>query len=91
MEKTKNFNFDYTILYILYDALEWFVKRFCHNCRAYKSVSDGFESDHKLVAMSCHFPSKKARKEIFQKKIPSPHCDIKVLKCDSGVADRFSI
>ena len=40
--------------------------------------------------MSCHFPSKKARKEIFQKKIPSPHCDIKVLKRDSGVADRYS-
>ena len=40
--------------------------------------------------MSCHFPSKKARKEIFHKKIRSPHCDIKVLKRDSVVVDRYS-
>ena len=25
---------------------EWFAKRFCSNCRVYRSISNGFDSDH---------------------------------------------
>ena len=46
-----------------YILCEWFVKRFCNNCRVYRSVSQGFQSDHKAVVMNCTFPCKKEIKK----------------------------
>ena len=47
---------------------EWFIQRFCTNCRVYTSASIGFDSDHKVVVMDCAFPSKRSRQVIFRKK-----------------------
>ena len=46
-----------------YILCEWFVKRFCNNCRVYRSVSQGFQSDNKAVVMNCTFPCKKEIKK----------------------------
>ena len=73
-----------------YILCEWFVKRFSVNCRVYRSVSGDFESDHRIVVMTCDFPSKKSRKEIFKKKKQSNRCNIKALKYDPVVVELYS-
>ena len=74
-----------------YILCEWFVKRFCSNCRVYRSISDGFDSDHKVVVMNCAFPSRKTRKEIFQKKEVSTSCNVKLLKRDQTIMEQYSV
>ena len=73
-----------------YILCEGFIRRFSNNCRVYNSVSDGFESDHRVVVMDCSFPSKRQRKLIFhpRKSILSPN--IKSLRRDENVANIYS-
>ena len=74
-----------------YILSEWFVMRFSHNCRGYRSVSDGFHSDHKDVVMDCTFPSRKSRKQIFQKKKGiGKVIDIKYLSNDKNTIKCYS-
>ena len=40
--------------------------------------------------MSCAFPSKRTRKQIFQKKKSSPICDIKFLKKEESIIKKYS-
>ena len=40
--------------------------------------------------MTCAFPSKRTRKQIFQKKKSSPICDIKFLKKDESIIKKYS-
>ena len=72
-----------------YILCEWYIKRFCINCQVYRSVSDGFDSDHKVVVMTCDFPSKKMRREVFHKKEKSNNCNIKVLKYDATMVELY--
>ena len=60
------------------------------NCRVYRSVSDGFDSDHKIVVMTCDFPSMKLRREVFHMKEKSNNCNIKVLKHDATMVELYS-
>ena len=73
-----------------YIFCEGFIRRFSNNCRVYNSVSDGFDSDHRVVVMDCSFPSKRQRKLIFypRKSILSPN--IKNLWRDENVANIYS-
>ena len=73
-----------------YILCEWFVKRFCNNCRVYRRISEGFYSDHKNVVMHCSFPSKKERKQVFKKSVKQRSCNIKSLKKDAEVVKIFS-
>ena len=75
-----------------YIFCEWYVKRFTSNCRVYRSVSKGFQSDHRVVIMNCAFPSRKKRKQVFSKKNvdKSLHCNIKSLKLDEDVVKCYS-
>ena len=75
-----------------YIFCEWYVKRFTNNCRVYRSVSKGFQSDHRVVIMNCAFPSRKMRKQVFSKKNvdKSLHCNIKSLKLDEDVVKSYS-
>ena len=70
---------------------EWFVLRFCTNCRVYRNVSDGFESDHKIVVMDCYFPSMKSIRKIFTKKktVKKP-LDIKKLRVDNQIVLNYT-
>ena len=68
-----------------YILCEWFVKRFCNNCRVYRRISEGFYSDHKNVVMHCSFPSKKERKQVFKKSVKQRSRNIKSLKKDAEV------
>lgn len=70
---------------------EWFVLRFCTNCRVYRNVSEGFESDHKIVVMDCYFPSMKSIRKIFtKKKTVKNSLDIKKLKVDNQIVLNYT-
>ena len=73
-----------------YILCEGFVKRFSHNCRVYRSVSDGFDSDHKVVVLNCSFPCKRQRKLIFKRKKPSPIPNVRYLRCNEDVVKNYS-
>ena len=74
-----------------YILCEWYVKRFSNNCRVYRSVSKGFQSDHRTVVMNCAFPSRRVRKQVFSKKnVKTFHCNIKSLKTDKDVVKSYS-
>ena len=49
-----------------YILAEWHIKKLSSNCRVYRKASIPFESDHRLVSMSCSFPSKSERKQFFR-------------------------
>ena len=74
-----------------YILCEGFIKRFCNNCRVYRSVSDGFYSDNKVVVMDCAIPSRKSRKQIFHKKKDTRSIlDIKYLRHDETLVRCYS-
>ena len=66
------------------------MKRFSNNCRVYRSVSKGFQSDHRTVVMNCAFPSRRVRKQVFPKNVKPLHCNIKSLKTDKDVVKSYS-
>ena len=66
-------------------------KRFSNNCCVYRSVSKGFQSDHRTVVMNCEFPSRRLRKQVFSKKnVKTFHWNIKSLKNDKDVFKSYS-
>ena len=73
-----------------YILCEGFVKRFSSNCRIYGSVSDGFDSDHRVVVLDCSFPSKRQRKQIFKRKKCVPRPNMQSLRRDHDVVKRYS-
>ena len=57
----------------------------------YRSVSKGFQSDHRTVVMNCAFPSRRVRKQVFLKqKIKPLHSNIKPLKTDKDSVKSYS-
>lgn len=75
-----------------YILAEWHIKKLSSNCRVYRKASIAFETDHRFVALSCHFPSKSERKSCFPKsqRRERSYADIKSLKENPKVYDEFS-
>ena len=69
-----------------YILCEGFVKRFSTNCRVYRSCSDGFDSDHRVLVLDCVFPSKRQRKQIFKPKIAIQRPNIQYLRKKQDIA-----
>ena len=78
---------------IYYILAEWHIKKLSSNCRVYRKASIPFESDHRLVVMSCSFPSTFERKKIFRtvKKGNKPFINIKSLKDNPTICSNFSM
>ena len=75
-----------------YILAEWHLKKLCTNCRVYRKASVPFETNHRLLAMSCSFPSKRKQKQFFSRisKPPKPHKNVSSLYNDSEVCKEFS-
>ena len=75
-----------------YILAEWHLKKLCSNCRVYRKATVPFETDHRLLTMSCSFPSKRKQKAFFSKvsKPIKAHKDISTLRNDPNVCDNFS-
>ena len=48
-----------------YILAEWHLKKLCSNCRVYRKASIPFETNHRLLTLSCSFPSKRKQKQFF--------------------------
>lgn len=75
-----------------YILAEWHIKKLSSNCRVYRKASIPFESDHRLVSMSCSFPSKSERKQFFRPaaKAKKSFTNIKSLKDNPTICNNFS-
>ena len=75
-----------------YILAEWHLKKLTTNCRVYRKASVPFETNHRLLTMSCSFPSKRKQKSFFAKppRIAKPHKYIKALREDPQVCTNFS-
>ena len=76
-----------------YILAEGFVKKHTSNCRVFRGASIPFDSDHRMLAMTCNFPTKAAQKEIRRKRgrsSPAHKPNIKSLIQDEEVCSRFS-
>ena len=75
-----------------YILAEWQLKKFCYNCRVYRKASVPYETNHRLLTMSCSFPSKRKQKNFFShtSKPPKPHKNISSLYNDDAVCNNFS-
>ena len=75
-----------------YILAEWHIRKLSSNCRVYRRASIPFETDHRLVALSCSFPSLSEQKSFFRKsaKPKQPHTNIKSLIDHPLVCDQFS-
>ena len=75
-----------------YILAEWHLKKLCSNCRVYRKATVPFETNHRLLAMTCSFPSKRHKKSFFSKisKPPKPSRNISLLRSDSSICDTFS-
>ena len=74
-----------------YILAEWHLKKLCTNCRVYRKATVPFETNHRLLTMSCTFPSKRNRKLVFSR--PNnfkPRKDISSLRNDPLVSNNFS-
>ena len=71
---------------------DWYMKRFCTNCRVYRKASLPYESDHRLLAGHFSFPSKSLRKKIFKCKTKKPVStpNIKLLKTSEEIRNDFT-
>ena len=49
-----------------YILAEWHLKKLCTNCRVYRKASVPFETNHRLLTLSCSFPSKRKQKQFFR-------------------------
>ena len=75
-----------------YILAEWHIKKFCFNCRVYRKASVPYETNHRLLTMSCSFPSKRKQKQFFSQlsKPPKPLKNISSLYNDDDVCKNFS-
>ena len=75
-----------------YILAEWHLKKLCSNCRVYRRATVPFETDHRLLAMTCSFPLKRDHKKVFShySKPAKPLKVISSLRNDSSVRDNFS-
>ena len=75
-----------------YILAEWHLKKLTSNCRVYRKASVPFETNHRLLTMTCSFPSKRKQKLFFSQtpRIPKPRKNIKALKEDPQVYTNFS-
>ena len=85
----KNAGFTKRVDYIL---AEWHIKKLSSNCRVYRGASIPFETNHRLLSLSCSFPSKSKQKLFFRKptKPLKLYTNIKSLKDDPKICDNFS-
>ena len=74
-----------------YILAEWHLKRLCSNCRVYRKASIPFETNHRLLTLSCSFPSKRKQKQFFSQisKPIKPHKNISLLHNDPDVCKSF--
>ena len=75
-----------------YILAEWHLKKLSSNCRVYRKASLPFETNHRLLTLTCSFPSKRNRKFFFSHtpKPPKPRKDISLLRNDFSIRDNFS-
>ena len=75
-----------------YILADWHLKKLCSNCRVYRKATVPFETNHRLLAMSCSFPSKRNRKLIFSRppKTPVLPKNIPLLRSDPSICNKFS-
>ncbi len=75
-----------------YILAEWHIKKLSSNCRVYRGASIPFETDHRLLALSCSFPSNYEKKQFFQKPTSKNkmYTNIKSLKDDPIICNNFS-
>ena len=75
-----------------YLSTEWHLKKLCSNCRVYRKATVPFETNHRLLAMSCSFPSKRNRKLVFSpiNKNFKPRRDISTLRNNPSIVNDFS-
>ena len=75
-----------------YILTEWHIKKLSYNCRVYRKASVPFETNHRLVALYCSFPSLSEQKSFFRKSVKpkKPHSIIKTLIDQPIVCDKFS-
>ena len=75
-----------------YILAEWHLKKLSSNCRVYRKATVPFETNHRLLAMTCSFPSKRNRKAFFSKasKPSKPYKDISSLRNDPVICNKFS-
>ena len=75
-----------------YILADWHLKKLCSNCRVYRKATVPFETNHRLLAMSCSFPSKRNRKLIFSRppKTPILPKNIPLLRSDPSICNKFS-
>ena len=71
---------------------EWHLKKLTSNCRVYRKATVPFETNHRLLAMTCSFPSKRKQKLLFSQtpRLAKPNKDIKPLKNDPKIYNNFS-
>ena len=74
-----------------YILAEFHIKKLCFNCRVYRKASIPFETNHRLLTMSCSFPSKRNQKQFFTQvsKPVKPHKNISLLR-NPDVSKLFS-
>ena len=60
--------------------------------RVYRKATVPFETNHRLLAMTCSFPSKRKQKFFFSQtpRLAKPHKDMKSLKNDPKIYNNFS-
>ena len=75
-----------------YILAEGHIKKYTSNCRVYRGASIPFESDHRMLAMTCYFPTKSAQKELRRKrgKRPAGKPMLRSLIQDERVLSEFS-
>ena len=75
-----------------YILAEWYLKKLCSNCHVYRKASIPFEKNHRLLTLSCSFPSKRKQKQFFSpiSKPIKPHKNISLLYNDPDVCNSFS-
>ena len=77
---------------VYYILAEWHLKKLSSNCRVYRKATVPFETNHRLLAMTCSFLSKRNRKAFFSKasKPSKPYKDISSLRYDPVICNKFS-
>ena len=75
-----------------YILTEWHIKKLSSNCRVYRRASIPFKSNHRLLALTCSFPSKCQQKLFFRKPTSTKKTftNIKSLKDYQKGLDKFS-